>query len=281
VPTNQVDELLGSVKGAFSKKAEAARRAVAARNAAKPARPSKVVLITDSKAHKAISIGAGGLLRVCGMSELARGIREVDVEGMGGRDNAESVHFVCSIITPAMLEVVREYDGDEALLDKAEEFIRHCLVPTPQALQRVQVAVGVADLEDSLALVTERCQLIQEACREIKESVRLRSLLRDVIVPLGNRLNAGSKVGEAAGVRIDTLTTLVRTKASSGQSFLRFIVEGLMTSDEGVELLHVVDDCPKVVFTKPNYFNWAPIMTELVSIKRTEADAAALASSAL
>jgi len=263
---DDVDSLLDRVTDTFSR-SRAKPQSAPAGGEPKPAKPTKVSLITDAKVKRQCDIGIGGVLRGTTMEQLAAAIEGVNSEALGGRDAAEALLTIAEGITEATEQEVAAFDGDETKLDTAERFVLCCLVRVPQARQRLGLAARAASADGSLSLVQERCTNILGACAEVKGSWRLRFLLRDVVVPLGNKLNAGSQVGQAAGVRIDTLSSLVQTRAASGETFLRFVVEGLMTSDDGADLLHVVDDFPSVTGTPFALFTWEPIRAELADLR--------------
>ena len=64
--------------------------------------------------------------------------------------------------------------------------------------------------------------------------MRFKALLRDVILPLGNKLNEGSKKGSAAGFRVGSLKKLLEVKGSTNISLLEYIIDRLIASDSDV-----------------------------------------------
>jgi hypothetical protein len=57
---------------------------------------------------------------------------------------------------------------------------------------------------------------------------------------LGNNLNTSARKGAAAGFKISGLNKLVQTKSGAGETFLRFIVEGL--TQRSPKLLRLGED---------------------------------------
>ena len=105
-----------------------------------------------------------------------------------------------------------------------------CLPGARQLLSVMATDAAAAELQ---AGVCARLGLLARVCTEVLASEGLATLLRDVILPLGNRLNEGSG-GSAQGFRLASLGKLVQTKGVSGQTFLQFIVEGLLERAPGL-----------------------------------------------
>ena len=56
-----------------------------------------------------------------------------------------------------------------------------------------------------------------------------------MILPLGNRLNQGSRqLAGARGIKLSSLNKLMDTKSIDGETFLRFVVGGLMEKADNV-----------------------------------------------
>jgi hypothetical protein len=254
-----VSDLMERVTDTFSRRTTQPKAAVAPREA----KPSRVKLIQDDGARKLISIGAGSALRGVTMEQIAQAIAEMDVEKLGGVESAEALLNMAPAFSDAIIRDVLGFTGDVEKLDLPERFVLECVARVPLAQEKLRVMVSSGTMSESLAFVIHRSEGITEVCREIKASTRFRFLLRDVIVPLGNQLNSGTKYGGATGVRIDSLNTLVQTRSGSGQSFLRFVVEGLLSSEDGVELLQMVDDFPTLCSTATAFFTWMPIRAEV------------------
>ncbi len=104
------------------------------------------------------------------------------------------------------------------------------------------------ELGDTL---NERLDLIISSCQELKLSRKLNTMLIDIILPLGNRLNQGSRKAMAAGIRIGSLNKIVQTKAQTGDTFLRFIVEGIVANGAN-KLLLLHEDFPQLLRAKGN-----------------------------
>lgn len=271
---SDVDDLMGRVKLAFAKAAPAQGRSGGADSKpskAKPAKPAKVSLIADAKAQRALGIGIAGAVRGTTLDELGNGIAQLDADALGGLDAAEALLGMMEEVPAEAEAAVRGFQGDPATLDLPEQFILRCVVGVPRAKERLALATAQASLSDSMRIVRQRSELVEKACAEVRGSWRFRFLLRDVVVPIGNQLNAGTKLGQAAGVRIDTLSSLVQTRTADNRTFLRFIVEGLVESDDGADLLHVVDDFPTITGTAPAFFAWDALTSETAALRKGSA----------
>ena len=73
---------------------------------------------------------------------------------------------------------------------------------------------------------------------QIRSSQRLRTLLLDVILPLGNMLNQGVKsLAAVRGVRLSSLAEMMKMKSGDGETFQQFIITGLLTQSPHVSTL--------------------------------------------
>ena len=118
-------------------------------------------------------------------------------------------------------------------MNEAEKFIKHVIVGVPNIKQRFATMRDLGNFEDQLSALDESAEVLLSACQEvrmccvattcgclftsprclwsqIRASARLRSLLLDVVLPLGNHLNqvcGGAWVPRVS--RCLTLTMLV------------------------------------------------------------------------
>lgn len=130
--------------------------------------------------------------------------------------------------------------GDVARLAAPERFIKEVVLAVPALPTRLAVMEFHLLLPDLIAASQEKLDCVTEATQEITSSQSFATILLDVILPLGNKLNALSRKGTAAGFRLTSLNKLVQTKSGNGETFLRFIVEGLL--EQSPKLLSVNDD---------------------------------------
>ena len=100
----------------------------------------------------------------------------------------------------------------------------------PGARLRLGILAVESSAEELSSGACSRLNLLNTVCHEIRESEGLSTLLLDVILPLGNKLNTGGVGGEGAavGFRLSSLSKLVQTKSANGETFLGFVVDGLL-----------------------------------------------------
>ena len=101
-------------------------------------------------------------------------------------------------------------------------------------------------LDEAVVDARNRISAIATASAAVKKSLRFRRLLVDVLLPMGNKLNAADKrKGGAKGVKMNGLAKLAQTKNSAGVSLLRFAVETLL-KDVGGQFERRALGCPPV-----------------------------------
>ncbi|RYE84400.1 MAG: hypothetical protein EOO65_02320 [Methanosarcinales archaeon] len=138
--------------------------------------------------------------------------------------------------------------GDVAKLSLPDRFIKEVVLQVPLITTRLAVMEFKLVLDELLETAEEKLRRVDAATTEITSSTRLATLLLDVILPVGNTLNSMSKKGVAAGFKMSSLNKLMQTKAASGETFLRFIAEGLL--DRSPKLLHVSEDFPVLLVSR-------------------------------
>ncbi len=78
-------------------------------------------------------------------------------------------------------------------MDNAEKYILEVVVRVPRVYEKLLCMEFCCKLDELRQSVLEPILKLRGACTEIRNSTRFKALLRDVILPLGNRLNEGSK----------------------------------------------------------------------------------------
>eukprot|EP01138_Halocafeteria_seosinensis_P010594 gb/GECG01010818.1/.p1 GENE.gb/GECG01010818.1/~~gb/GECG01010818.1/.p1 ORF type:complete len:2050 (+),score=324.58 gb/GECG01010818.1/:1-6150(+) len=87
---------------------------------------------------------------------------------------------------------------------------------------------------ESLSVQQYNLNIVRAACDEIVGSVKFASLLRDILLPLGNKLNEGSRRGVAVGFRVSTLKALAQTKANNQMNLLEYVIDRLETRKSAI-----------------------------------------------
>ena len=90
-----------------------------------------------------------------------------------------------------------------------------------------------------MVVVIDKLDLATAACDEVRESSRFRRMMRDVILQVGNQLNAGSARGAAVGFKLASLGAL-NISGFDGTPLMRFIIENLMKAQSPVRCVLIV-----------------------------------------
>ena len=107
--------------------------------------------------------------------------------------------------------------------------------------------------------------VIEQACEELKNSVRFRKLL-GYVLNLGNRLNTAgsSKKSKARGVSLESLLKLSQAKAFDKKTtFLDYVV--LVVQRNNPDLLNFKEDLPHVM--KADKVHWDQCLTDLEEVE--------------
>ena len=120
-------------------------------------------------------------------------------------------------------EMLRAYDGDAALLGSTERYFLE-LSAIPRLTARLRAWVVQQRFVAQASDLIERHRCLTAALDSMRTSAPLHAALK-LVLQLGNRLNAGTARGDAAGVRIESLSQLTGGHASrSSSSVLGFLV---------------------------------------------------------
>jgi len=136
--------------------------------------------------------------------------------------------------------------------------VKHSKEKVRALLFKLQFRQCVNDLESDVSLV-------EKACDELKESVRLRKIL-GIVLNIGNRLNTAgpTKKGKAGAFTIDSLLKLNQAKAFDKKTtFLHYIVLVVLRHD--AELADFKDDLHSVL--KADKIYWDQIENDLEEVE--------------
>jgi hypothetical protein len=136
--------------------------------------------------------------------------------------------------------------------------VKHSREKVRALLFKLQFRQCVSDLESDVTMV-------EKACDELKDSVRLRKLL-GIVLNIGNRLNTAGQTtkGKAGAFTIDSLLKLNQAKAFDKKTtFLHYIVLIVMRHNQG--LTNFKDDLPSVL--KADKIYWDQIENDLEEVE--------------
>jgi diaphanous 1 len=138
--------------------------------------------------------------------------------------NPDKLTALLKIIpTSDELSAVEAYDGDVALLAKTEKFFK-TISSIPMCQKRLELFLFKQFYQEQMDDLTANLRMVQRALQGIKESKGLKSLFQ-IILAMGNYLNAGSRNGGAYGFKLNTLGKLRSTRSvDNSTNLLEYIV---------------------------------------------------------
>jgi tetratricopeptide (TPR) repeat protein len=170
-------------------------------------------------------------------ADLAHAITYLKVD-LIGLDNVEMLLKIAP--TKEETAKVKKYDGDLALLNKADRFVLE-VANVKRLNQRLAAMLYCGRFEEQIATTTDGICLIKCASDEIISSQKFPELL-GIVLSLGNKLNQNTRQQLAAGIKVDSLTKLATTKGKTGVTVLEYMVENLVKRNPDIlELSHEFD----------------------------------------
>ncbi|KAI4322835.1 hypothetical protein L6164_022491 [Bauhinia variegata] len=127
---------------------------------------------------------------------------------------------------------LRLYSGPLTQLGPADRFLK-ALVEIPFAFKRLETLLFMGTLEEDLSGTMESFDILEVACKELKNS-RLFLKLLEAVLKTGNRMNDGTFRGGAMAFKLDTLLKLSDVKGVDGKTTLLHFVVQEISRGEGV-----------------------------------------------
>ena len=146
--------------------------------------------------------------------------------------------------------MLSDFSGDVGTLDKPEQMMR-TLAFIPRLEGRLRAMMFKSQLEvDMDGMLMQRVDDLRLACERVRDSKELHALLQ-VVLDVGNALNAGTSKGNAVGFKLSTLLKLADLKATDKKTtLLHYVVEVVRknapTIARVVELQKAVRDASRV-----------------------------------
>ena len=159
---------------------------------------------------------------------LERAILDLDESVLGRDDVAQLLHFQPTD------EELKGMEAAEAEFrkDPPAGWVAHAPLPwakserlvvmfkrITQVESRLSAWLNSLSFEEMVETITPQLTVLETACKQIKGSDSLK-LAMGIILAAGNRLNGGSRRGQADGFKIQVLSRLSATKDSSGKGTL-------------------------------------------------------------
>lgn len=185
------------------------------------------VQLLDSKRSTSVGIVMKRITDALGGKDLRDALLEVDENTLP----ADVLPMVMEIVpTAEERALLQGYAGETEGLDKPERMLR-TLSYIPRLDGRLRAMKFKAQLEAEMhSVLMQQVTDLQKACKEVLESKALHALMQ-VVLDVGNALNAGTSKGNAVGFRLSTLLKLAELKATDKKTtLLHFVVEVVNSS---------------------------------------------------
>jgi len=210
---------------------------------------SKLTSVLSADVGRLLAISVGSVINRRELHLVRQALLELDVESLGGADKVQLLANSTVLFDPEKMQPIREYTGDSERLVLPERFVRDVIMTVPAARIRLAVMEFMTIVPELVSSCKSKLLLLRNSVSEVKKSKRFATLLLDVILPRGNRLNAGSRGRSAAGFKISSLHKLMQTRASTGETFLQFVVAGLV--ERAPKLIDLQLDFPGLLQATP------------------------------
>ena len=125
------------------------------------------------------------------------------------------------------MQILLGFGGDPSTLDKPEQLLRS-LSHIPRCEARLKCLMFKSQLEADMqddGVLFQQLSDLKAACNVVRESKELHALMQ-VVLDVGNALNAGTSKGNAVGFKLSTLLKIAELKALDKKTtLLHFVVE--------------------------------------------------------
>ncbi|KAI8523363.1 hypothetical protein RHMOL_Rhmol13G0067500 [Rhododendron molle] len=124
-------------------------------------------------------------------------------------------------------------DDSPFKLGPAERFLK-AMLDIPFAFKKVDAMLYRANFESDVAYLRKSFEILEAACEELRNSRMFLKLL-EAVLKTGNRMNKGTKRGDAHAFKLDTLLRLVDIKGADGKTtLLHFVVQEMIRTEGGL-----------------------------------------------
>jgi hypothetical protein len=193
--------------------------------------------------------------------ELREALMEVDENLLP----LEVLPMVSEIVpTAEEAKMLLGYSGELAALDRPEQLMR-TLATVPRLEARLKAMTFKSQLEiDMDGLLMQQVDDLRSACRAVRDCRELHALFQ-IVLDIGNALNAGTAKGDAVGFKVTTLLKLAELKAADKKStLLHFVVDVVRKNAPQVTAA--------VVGLAPCVRDAARVSLEELTLKKAEAE---------
>lgn len=232
---------------------------------ATPGKPT-LVSVLNAEVGRLLAISIGAVIGRRSFEEIREAIYKLDVNTLGGIEKVQLLANNTVLFDTEKLGPLLNFAGNVETLVLPERFVKVVTQGIQGFRMRLNVMEFMSLLPELSASCTVKLQLLIDSVKEIMNSRRFATLLLDVILPLGNKLNAGSKGRIAAGFKISSLHKLVQTRAATGETFLQFVVAGLLTRSPTV--LDLANDFSHLLTATPAALSRERVTSDLSRLEQ-------------
>lgn len=204
-----------------------------------PQRPKKkeTIILLDPRKSNNCSIMLSRFGKI-DYKEIKKAILECDEEILTPENVGAMKQFVP---TSEDIEILKEYSGDIASLGKAEQYYM-AIMDIPKLAGRLNALHTKLTLQPKLETAKESIAVVTAAVKQVRNSKLLPKML-ELVLAMGNYLNAGSFRGGAYGFKMETLPKLVEVRAVDPKiNMMHYIAQLCETNEKYSDLLKIGEE---------------------------------------
>eukprot|EP01029_Cantina_marsupialis_P030695 TRINITY_DN840_c0_g1_i1.p1 TRINITY_DN840_c0_g1~~TRINITY_DN840_c0_g1_i1.p1 ORF type:complete len:1197 (-),score=499.43 TRINITY_DN840_c0_g1_i1:297-3419(-) len=235
--SNMIGNLFPDLDSTFGQvtRKPAAKKAGGGGSAAPAAKAKKIKLLSDSKRAQNLIIGIRGTFSRKPFPEIATLVIDMDADKLGLDGIETLVNW-----TPTNEEIgtLRSYKGDASQLEDCEQYV-HAMMNIPSLAARLECMQFMVTFRPNLLTLKEYVDTITTAISEVLDNEDFRRFLVDIVLPVGNILNAGTRK-VATGLKLSSLMKLSTTKSGDNKkTLLMYILMKLEDHEDTKKILNL------------------------------------------
>lgn len=177
----------------------------------------QIVSLIEAKRANHVGISLGKMKLE--FSEIKMAIIDLDDSKM----TVDNLQLLKTFIpTNEEITLIKEFTGEKSRLDKPEQFFLE-ISDVPHLQSRVEVWVFTRTFEERVLSLFPQIRALTKSFQEFLSSKKLLNLL-EIILAIGNYLNAGTFNGGAYGFKLDVLLKLSDTKTAMQTNLMNYII---------------------------------------------------------
>lgn len=116
--------------------------------------------------------------------------------------------------------------------------MQHTFCQVPHAGSILGLMQLSMELPDEASRMVADIESVTQACGEVRTSERLKTLLVDVVLPLGNVMNQNTSRAMAQGIKVESLAVVCETKGHGGRTLVSVVAKHLESNGSDVSHQH-------------------------------------------